>query len=106
MVCLTVGIQFYSRLQHKFQGSKQRLLFRIFAGIKLTMAEVIVQLKNVNIYRGSSLILGDVNITVNKGEFIYLVGKTGAGKSSLLKTLYGDLTLKEGEGEVAGFNLN
>ncbi len=69
------------------------------------MAEPILQLKNVNIYQGGSLILSDVNINVNKGEFVYLVGKTGTGKSSLLKTLYGDLTLKEGEGTVAGYNL-
>jgi cell division transport system ATP-binding protein len=42
---------------------------------------------------------------VNKAEFVYLVGKTGTGKSSLLKTMYGDLTMREGEGTVAGFNL-
>ena len=47
----------------------------------------------------------DVNLTVNKGEFVYLVGKTGTGKSSLLKTLYGELTLTEGEATVAGFSL-
>ena len=69
------------------------------------MAEPIVELKNVNIYQSGTLILGNVNITVNKSEFVYLVGKTGTGKSSLLKTMYGDLTLKEGEGTVAGFNL-
>ncbi|HWK05212.1 MAG TPA: ATP-binding cassette domain-containing protein [Puia sp.] len=69
------------------------------------MAEIIVELKHANIYQGDNLILQDVNITVNKGDFAYLVGKTGAGKSSLLKTLYGDLLLKEGEGQVAGFNL-
>lgn len=69
------------------------------------MAEIIVELQRVNIYQGDNLILQDVNITVNKGEFVYLVGKTGAGKSSLLKTLYGDLILKEGDGQVAGFNL-
>lgn len=65
----------------------------------------IVQLANVNIYQGSSLILSDVNITVNRGEFVYLIGKTGTGKSSLLKTLYGDLQLREGTGQVAGFDL-
>jgi len=69
------------------------------------MAEPIVELRNVNIYQGGSIILSDVNISVDKGEFVYLVGKTGTGKSSLLKTLYGDLELKEGEGNVAGYDL-
>ncbi len=69
------------------------------------MSQSIVELKNVNIYQGNSLILKNVNISLGKGEFVYLVGKTGTGKSSLLKTLYGDLQLTEGEGWVAGFNL-
>jgi cell division transport system ATP-binding protein len=69
------------------------------------MAETIVSIKNANIYQGGNLILQDVNVTVNKGEFVYLVGKTGTGKSSLLKTMYGDLPLKEGEGIVAGYDL-
>jgi len=69
------------------------------------MSDTIVSLKNVNIYQGNSLILQDVNFTINKGEFVFLVGKTGTGKSSLLKTLYGELTLKEGNGEVVGFDL-
>ncbi|MDX2046966.1 MAG: ATP-binding cassette domain-containing protein [Chitinophagaceae bacterium] len=69
------------------------------------MADVILQLRHANIYQGKSLILQDVNISVEKGEFVYLVGKTGTGKSSLLKTLYGELLLVEGEGEVVGFDL-
>jgi cell division transport system ATP-binding protein len=69
------------------------------------MSEPIVELKNANIYQGGSLVLGDVDIVVNRGEFVYLVGKTGTGKSSLLKTLYGDLDLTEGDGIVAGYDL-
>jgi cell division transport system ATP-binding protein len=69
------------------------------------MAETIVELSKVNIYQSGNLILGDVNVTINKGEFVYLVGKTGTGKSSLLKTLYGDIPLTEGDAQVAGFNL-
>ena len=69
------------------------------------MSQAIVELKNVNIYQGSNLILSDVNISVDKGEFVYMVGKTGTGKSSLLKTLYGDLDLKEGVGWVVGYEL-
>jgi cell division transport system ATP-binding protein len=72
----------------------------------MNMSEAIVELKNVSIYQGDSLILSDVNIVVSRGEFVYLVGKTGTGKSSLLKTLYGDLDFKEGEATVAGFDLS
>src|SRR6185312_6542465 len=69
------------------------------------MADAIVELRNANIYQGNSLILQEVTISVSRGEFVYLVGKTGTGKSSLLKTMYGDLTLREGEGTVVGYNL-
>ncbi len=69
------------------------------------MSQGIIELKNVNIYQGQSLVLGEVNLSVDAGEFVYLVGKTGTGKSSLLKTMYGDLELTEGEGWVAGHNL-
>lgn len=69
------------------------------------MSEIVVQIEYANIYQSGSLILQDVNLNVQKGEFVYLVGKTGTGKSSLLKTLYGELTLTEGVGHVVGFNL-
>jgi cell division transport system ATP-binding protein len=69
------------------------------------MAESIVSLSDAKIFQGENLILQDVNINVNKGEFVYLVGKTGTGKSSLLKTLYGELPLREGNGMVAGYDL-
>ena len=69
------------------------------------MSEAVLSIKNANIYQGESLILSDVNITVSKSEFVYLVGKTGTGKSSLLKTLYGELPLKNGTANVAGFDL-
>jgi len=69
------------------------------------MSEIVVQIEHSNIYQSGSLILQDVNLNVQKGEFVYLVGKTGTGKSSLLKTLYGELTLTEGVGNVVGFNL-
>ncbi len=65
----------------------------------------IVYLKDANIYQGNTLVLHNVNLEVDKGEFIYMIGKTGTGKSSLLKTLYGELYLKEGEGNVASFDL-
>ena len=69
------------------------------------MSDKIVSLRQANIFQGETLILGNVNFEVGKGEFVYMIGKTGTGKSSLLKTLYGDLYLKQGEGTVAGFNL-
>jgi len=67
--------------------------------------ESTILLQDAQIYQGKSLILGNVNFKVAKGEFVYLIGKTGSGKSSLLKTLYGNLPLKEGKGEVTGFDL-
>ncbi|HLS30846.1 MAG TPA: ATP-binding cassette domain-containing protein [Flavobacteriaceae bacterium] len=69
------------------------------------MADTILKLSNAAIYQRENLILSDVNIEVNKGEFVYLIGKTGTGKSSFMKTLYGDLPLTEGEGEIVNYNL-
>ncbi|RED48449.1 cell division ATP-binding protein FtsE [Seonamhaeicola aphaedonensis] len=70
------------------------------------MSNPILQLKNAAIYQGESLVLSNVNIEINKGEFVYLIGKTGTGKSSFMKTLYADLPLTEGEGQIVDFKLH
>jgi len=69
------------------------------------MAEEILSLQNAQIFQRENLVLSDVNLTINKGEFVYLIGKTGSGKSSLMKTLYGDLPLEQGKGAIVDFNL-
>jgi cell division transport system ATP-binding protein len=69
------------------------------------MNQPVLFLRNANIYQEKSLILQDINIEVNKGEFIYLIGKTGSGKSSFMKTLYADLPLTEGQGSIVDFDL-
>ncbi len=66
----------------------------------------VIDLNNVSVYQNDKLILNGVNLKIEKGEFVYLVGKTGTGKSSLLKTLYGDLPLRQGIGYVVGFDLS
>lgn len=67
--------------------------------------DTIIQLENVSIFQKHNLVLNNVNISIDKGEFVYLLGRTGSGKSSLLKTLYADLDLLEGQATVAGYNL-
>jgi len=69
------------------------------------MSDTVLSLKNASIFQRENLILSDVSVSINKGEFVYLIGKTGTGKSSFLKTLYGDLPLKEGEGTIVGYDL-
>lgn len=69
------------------------------------MQEPILFLKDASIFQRDSLVLSDVNIEIKKGEFLYLIGKTGSGKSSLMKTLYGDLSLQKGEGKIVEFDL-
>ncbi len=70
------------------------------------MSHTIISLHNVTIYQSKNAILSDINLTVNSGEFIYLIGKTGSGKSSFMKTLYADLPLTEGEATIVDYDLN
>lgn len=67
--------------------------------------EPIIELKKASIFQRDNLILANVNLSISEGEFVYLIGKTGSGKSSLLKTLYGELPARDGEVEVAGYDL-
>ena len=68
--------------------------------------DTIISLDKVSIFQKHNLVLTSVTLNVDKGEFVYLLGKTGSGKSSLLKTLYADLDLVEGSASVAGFDLS
>ncbi len=70
------------------------------------MSTTILSLQSVNIYQEKNPILTNINLEVNRGEFIYVIGKTGSGKSSFLKTLYADLPLKEGTGVIVDYELN
>ncbi len=67
--------------------------------------DILVELKDVSVYQGDLLVLQDVNLEVNKGEFVYFVGRTGTGKSSLMKVIYADLPLEKGIANVVGFDL-
>jgi cell division transport system ATP-binding protein len=69
------------------------------------MSQPVLSLKNVTITQGGKIILSNVNLEVNHGEFIYIIGKTGSGKSSFMKALYADLPLAEGEGTIVNFDL-
>ena len=68
-------------------------------------SNVIIKFDKVSIYHNENLILANVSLEIDKGEFVYLIGKTGSGKSSLLKTLYADLEVKNGNATVAGYDL-
>ena len=69
------------------------------------MSNTVLYLKDAAIYQRETLILSEVNVEIEKGEFVYLIGKTGTGKSSFMKTLYGDLPLTEGEGQIVDYDL-
>ena len=69
------------------------------------MSQAVLELTNAFIFQKENLILDDVSIRIEKGEFVYLIGKTGTGKSSFMKTLYGDLPLSKGDGTIVGYDL-
>ncbi len=69
------------------------------------MSETVLSLKNVTIYQENKVILSQINLDVKQGEFLYIIGKTGTGKSSFMKTLYGDLPLTVGSGNIVGYDL-
>jgi cell division transport system ATP-binding protein len=69
------------------------------------MSQAVLELSNASIFQKENLILDDVSIRIEKGEFVYLIGKTGTGKSSFMKTLYGDLPLSKGDGNIVGYDL-
>lgn len=68
-------------------------------------SDPVVQVKNASIFQSHATVLGDINFSIDKSEFVFLIGRTGSGKSSLLKTLYADLPLRMGEISVAGFDI-
>ncbi|MCX2679555.1 ATP-binding cassette domain-containing protein [Galbibacter sp. EGI 63066] len=69
------------------------------------MSDVILDLKDVAIYQKENLVLSEINLHISKGDFVYLIGKTGSGKSSFMKTLYGDLPLTQGSGTIVDYDL-
>ena len=62
----------------------------------------VVNLNKVSIFQNGELVLSDISLNVNKGDFVFLIGRTGSGKSSLIKTIYGDIPLKKGDGKEIG----
>jgi cell division transport system ATP-binding protein len=70
------------------------------------MADPIIRLEKVPIFQKHNMVLSNVNCSLEKGEFVYLLGKTGSGKSSLMRTLYVDIPLQQGEAHIAGFDLS
>ena len=67
--------------------------------------DIVIEFKNASIFQKEVLVLSGVDMTIGKGEFVYLIGKTGSGKSSLLQTVYADLPLAYGDATVVGYNL-
>ncbi len=88
----------------KFKSNFKNDLQPLFLAITMAL-DTIIHLDKVSIFQSHNMVLNNVSLNIDKGEFVYLIGKTGTGKSSLLKTLYAELALVEGNASVAGFNL-
>ena len=73
---------------------------------KFMSLDTIIELEHISVFQREMLVLSEVTIHIEKGEFVYLIGRTGSGKSSLLQTIYADLPVKDGTGRVAGFELH
>jgi cell division transport system ATP-binding protein len=69
------------------------------------MSDIIIELNNISIFHRKNLLMNDVSFKVERGEFVYLIGKTGSGKSSIMRVLYGDIPVLQGEAHAAGFDL-
>jgi cell division transport system ATP-binding protein len=70
------------------------------------MSDIIIELNNISIFHRKNLLMNDVSFKVERGEFVYLIGRTGSGKSSIMRVLYGDIPVTQGEAHVAGFDLH
>ncbi len=89
--------------QHQFLSSNEISIFGSeFSEMGL---DTIIHITNASIFQKHNMVLSNVTLEIEKGEFVYLLGKTGSGKSSLLRTLYAELPLTQGEGVISGYNL-
>jgi cell division transport system ATP-binding protein len=68
------------------------------------MSLPILEIQHATIFQDQNMVLQDISLKLEKGSFTYLIGKTGSGKSSLMKTLYGEIPLKQGTGQIVGVN--
>jgi cell division transport system ATP-binding protein len=92
-------------LFQKFNFDLANELYYFYQINEKHMSQPVLALRNATIFQDERTILNNVNLEVQQGEFLYIIGKTGSGKSSLMKTLYADLPLKEGEASIVGYDL-